>query len=147
MHNRGNGKGGGIAAVGLVPESWGSRRRFWTPITCFRWRCSIRRRGPKWKQPYIAPFFDVAQGRTASDTSTITVTSRAGGQAAGCAAAISCGSKKACWTRSSMTTICRTWIRARPKTSSSTRTPSASIRRFTRHWGKSGPLCCPTAAT
>ena len=39
MHNRGNGKGGGIAAVGLCAQDLGSARRYWTATTCCRWRC------------------------------------------------------------------------------------------------------------
>ena len=38
MHNRGNGKGGGIAAVGLDPEQMGVRpARCWTATTWSRW--------------------------------------------------------------------------------------------------------------
>ena len=49
MQNRGNGKGGGIAAVGLVPEQLGvSPRGARRATTCCRSRCSTRAATPNW---------------------------------------------------------------------------------------------------
>ena len=66
MHNRGNGKGGGIAAVGLVPATWASPGRCWTTTTSSRSLCWIRGsrrgRGPvhhpavsRWTTPGVSP--------------------------------------------------------------------------------------------
>jgi hypothetical protein len=47
MNNRGNGKGGGIAAVGLCPEF---PRKFWKRIICFKSPFSTRRLDPLWRE-------------------------------------------------------------------------------------------------
>src|SRR6266705_190722 len=49
MRNRGNGKGGGIAALGLVPEQLEYHRRFWMKTTSFRSPTLTRLLGNRWK--------------------------------------------------------------------------------------------------
>jgi hypothetical protein len=50
MHNRGNGKGGGIAAVGLDPDSLGSPRKSWTTTISSRSPSWIPKYGTRWRK-------------------------------------------------------------------------------------------------
>ena len=59
MHNRGNGKGGGIAAVGLSPQTWASPRMSWIPIICSRWLCSIPKSARQVEKEFIEPYLEV----------------------------------------------------------------------------------------
>jgi glutamate synthase domain-containing protein 1/glutamate synthase domain-containing protein 3 len=63
MHNRGNGKGGGIAAVGFIPEQLGVTRE--TLDNCYMVHIafldnSVR---PELERKYISPYFNVAASR------------------------------------------------------------------------------------
>ncbi len=49
MHNRGNGKGGGLAAVGLVPASWVLTRRPSMKTFFFRLPSSMNPSFPRWR--------------------------------------------------------------------------------------------------
>jgi glutamate synthase domain-containing protein 1/glutamate synthase domain-containing protein 3 len=63
MHNRGNGKGGGIAAVGFVPEQLGVSRdvldNYYMIHIAFL-DCSVR---PELERKYITPYFNIAASR------------------------------------------------------------------------------------
>jgi glutamate synthase domain-containing protein 1/glutamate synthase domain-containing protein 3 len=63
MHNRGNGKGGGIAAVGFVPEQLGVSRdildNYYMVHIAFL-DCSVR---PELERKYITPWFNIAAAR------------------------------------------------------------------------------------
>jgi glutamate synthase domain-containing protein 1 len=63
MHNRGNGKGGGIAALGFVPEQLGVSRdvldNYYMVHIAFL-DISVR---PDLERKYISPYFDVAASR------------------------------------------------------------------------------------
>ena len=60
MHNRGNGKGGGIAAVGLVPEQLGVSREVLDSHYLLHVAFLDPKARPKVEQQFITPFFDVA---------------------------------------------------------------------------------------
>ena len=59
MHNRGNGKGGGIAAVGLVPQDLGVTQDVLDTHYCFRWPCSTRKSAQAVEKEFIEPYLDV----------------------------------------------------------------------------------------
>jgi glutamate synthase domain-containing protein 1/glutamate synthase domain-containing protein 3 len=61
MHNRGNGKGGGIAAVGLVPEQLGVTRKVLEE--CYMMHVAFLDSGVRseLERKYITPHFDVAE--------------------------------------------------------------------------------------
>ncbi|MFZ5572493.1 MAG: glutamate synthase [Thermodesulfobacteriota bacterium] len=63
MHNRGNGKGGGIAAVGLVPEQLGVDRRVLDD--CYMIHVAFLDAGvrPELEKKYLTPYFDVETSR------------------------------------------------------------------------------------
>ena len=60
MHNRGNGKGGGIAAVGLVPEQLGVSREVLDTHYLLHVAFIDTKVRPEIEQQFIHPFFDVA---------------------------------------------------------------------------------------
>jgi glutamate synthase domain-containing protein 1/glutamate synthase domain-containing protein 3 len=60
MHNRGNGKGGGIAAVGLVPEQLGVSRDVLDTHYLLHVAFIDTKVRPEIEQQFIHPFFDVA---------------------------------------------------------------------------------------
>jgi glutamate synthase domain-containing protein 1/glutamate synthase domain-containing protein 3 len=60
MHNRGNGKGGGIAAVGLVPEQLGVSREVLDSHYLLHLAFIDTKVRPEIEAQYIQPFFDVA---------------------------------------------------------------------------------------
>jgi len=55
MQNRGNGKGGGIAAVAWWPSNWASRTRCWGATTCYKSRCWTRSAMPSWSGSSSCP--------------------------------------------------------------------------------------------
>ncbi len=60
MHNRGNGKGGGIAAVGLVPEQIGVSREVLDSHYLMNVAFIDTSLRPEIEEEFIKPFFDVA---------------------------------------------------------------------------------------
>ena len=93
MHNRGNGKGGGIAAVGLCRKTWGFPGKSWTAITCFRSPFSIpacARAGGEGVSSFR--IFDVDRAGKSRPSAT-TGTSRSGESAPGCHALFCAGEK------------------------------------------------------
>ena len=60
MHNRGNGKGGGIAAVGLVPEQLGVSREVLDSHYLLHVAFIDTKVRPEIEAQFIKPFFDVA---------------------------------------------------------------------------------------
>jgi glutamate synthase domain-containing protein 1/glutamate synthase domain-containing protein 3 len=60
MHNRGNGKGGGIAAVGLVPEQLGVSREMLDTHFLLHVAFIDTKVRPEIEAEFIKPFFDVA---------------------------------------------------------------------------------------
>jgi glutamate synthase domain-containing protein 1/glutamate synthase domain-containing protein 3 len=60
MHNRGNGKGGGIAAVGLVPEQLGVSREVLDSHYLLNVAFIDTSLRPEIEEKFINPFFDVA---------------------------------------------------------------------------------------
>jgi glutamate synthase domain-containing protein 1/glutamate synthase domain-containing protein 3 len=60
MHNRGNGKGGGIAAVGLVPEQLGVSREVLDSHYLLHLAFIDTRVRPEIEAQFITPYFDVA---------------------------------------------------------------------------------------
>ena len=60
MHNRGNGKGGGIAAVGLVPEQLGVSREVLDSHYLLHVAFIDMKVRPEIEEEFIKPFFDVA---------------------------------------------------------------------------------------
>jgi len=60
MHNRGNGKGGGIAAVGLVPEQLGVSREVLDTHFLLHVAFIDTKVRPEIEAQFITPFFDVA---------------------------------------------------------------------------------------
>ena len=60
MHNRGNGKGGGIAAVGLVPEQLGVSREVLDNHCMLHVAFIDTKLRPEIEEQYITPFFDIA---------------------------------------------------------------------------------------
>src|SRR5208337_542206 len=60
MHNRGNGKGGGIAAVGFVPEQLGVRREVLGTHYLLNVAFIDTSLRPEIEEEFIKPFFDVA---------------------------------------------------------------------------------------
>src|ERR1039457_7035417 len=60
MHNRGNGKGGGIAAVGLVPEQLGVSREVLDTHYLLHVAFLDAKAQPEIEAQFIRPFFDVA---------------------------------------------------------------------------------------
>ena len=60
MHNRGNGKGGGIAAVGLVPEQLGVSREILDSHYLLHVAFLDPQVRPEIEAQFITPFFDVA---------------------------------------------------------------------------------------
>ena len=60
MHNRGNGKGGGIAAVGLVPEQLGVSREVLDSHYLLNVAYIDTSLRPEIEEGFIKPFFDVA---------------------------------------------------------------------------------------
>jgi glutamate synthase domain-containing protein 1/glutamate synthase domain-containing protein 3 len=60
MHNRGNGKGGGIAAVGLVPEQLGVSREVLDSHYLLHVAFVDPKARAEIEQQFITPFFDVA---------------------------------------------------------------------------------------
>ncbi len=86
MHNRGNGKGGGIAAVGLVPEQLGVSREILD--TCYMIHVAyldpeVR---PALEEKYITPHFDVKASNDAGQSGRLDSRQWTGSQAAGCVA-------------------------------------------------------------
>src|SRR5512136_2033310 len=63
MHNRGNGKGGGIAAVGLVPEQLGVSREVLDSHTMLHVAFLDDGVQKDLEKNFITPFFDVAASR------------------------------------------------------------------------------------
>ena len=61
MHNRGNGKGGGIAAVGFVPEQLGVTREVLDSHYMLHVAFLDEKSRPEIEQQFITPFFDVAK--------------------------------------------------------------------------------------
>jgi glutamate synthase domain-containing protein 1/glutamate synthase domain-containing protein 3 len=60
MHNRGNGKGGGIAAVGLVPEQLGVSREILDSHCLLHVAFIDTKVRPEIEAQFIKPFFDIA---------------------------------------------------------------------------------------
>ena len=60
MHNRGNGKGGGIAAVGLVPEQLGVSREVLDTHYLLHVAFIDTKVRPEIEEQFIKPFFDIA---------------------------------------------------------------------------------------
>jgi glutamate synthase domain-containing protein 1/glutamate synthase domain-containing protein 3 len=60
MHNRGNGKGGGIAAVGLVPEQLGVSREVLDSHCLLHVAFIDAKVRPEIEAQFIKPFFDIA---------------------------------------------------------------------------------------
>ncbi len=60
MHNRGNGKGGGIAAVGLVPEQLGVSREVLDSHILLHVAFIDTKLRPEIEAQFIKPFFDIA---------------------------------------------------------------------------------------
>jgi glutamate synthase domain-containing protein 1/glutamate synthase domain-containing protein 3 len=60
MHNRGNGKGGGVAAVGLVPEQLGVSREVLDTHYLLHVAFLDTRVRPEIEAQFIKPFFDIA---------------------------------------------------------------------------------------
>jgi len=60
MHNRGNGKGGGIAAVGLVPEQLGVSREVLDSHYLLHVAFIDTKLRREIEEQYITPFFDIA---------------------------------------------------------------------------------------
>ncbi|MGO9586942.1 MAG: glutamate synthase [Limisphaerales bacterium] len=60
MHNRGNGKGGGIAAVGLVPEQLGVSREVLDSHILLHVAFIDTKVRPEIEAQFIKPFFDIA---------------------------------------------------------------------------------------
>ena len=60
MHNRGNGKGGGIAAVGLVPEQLGVSREVLDNHILLHVAFIDTKLRPEIEAQFIKPFFDIA---------------------------------------------------------------------------------------
>ena len=60
MHNRGNGKGGGIAAVGLVPEQLGVSREVLDTHYLLHVAFLDAKARPEIEAEFIKPFFDIA---------------------------------------------------------------------------------------
>ena len=60
MHNRGNGKGGGIAAVGLVPEQLGVSREMLDTHYLLHVAFLDTKARPEIEVEFIKPFFDIA---------------------------------------------------------------------------------------
>ena len=60
MHNRGNGKGGGIAAVGLVPEQLGVSREVLDSHNLLHVAFIDTKVRPEIEPQFIKPFFDIA---------------------------------------------------------------------------------------
>jgi glutamate synthase domain-containing protein 1/glutamate synthase domain-containing protein 3 len=63
MHNRGNGKGGGIAAVGLIPEQLGVSREVLDTHYLLHVAFLDDTARPEIEEQFITPFFDVAASR------------------------------------------------------------------------------------
>ena len=83
MHNRGNGKGGGIAAVGLVPEQLGVSRQ----VLDEHYMLHIALLDPNVRaeveKEFITPHFDVAASAALDKVDDWQTVRRPGGQAAG----------------------------------------------------------------
>jgi glutamate synthase domain-containing protein 1/glutamate synthase domain-containing protein 3 len=60
MHNRGNGKGGGIAAVGLVPEQLGVSREVLDTHYLLNVAFIDTQVRPEIEREFVTPFFDIA---------------------------------------------------------------------------------------
>src|SRR5512140_2803210 len=60
MHNRGNGKGGGIAAVGLVPEQLGVSREVLDNNYMLHVAFIDTKVRPEIEAQFIKPYFDIA---------------------------------------------------------------------------------------
>jgi glutamate synthase domain-containing protein 1 len=74
MHNRGNGKGGGIAALGFIPEQLGVTREILDTYYMVHIAFLDHSIRPELEQKYITPHFDVAtsyQMDTVADWTTI----------------------------------------------------------------------------
>ena len=67
MRNRGNGKGGGIAACGLVPEDMGVSRKVLDEDYILQVALLDPTARGEVEKTFIEPFFDVDQGGTDSD--------------------------------------------------------------------------------
>ena len=83
MHNRGNGKGGGIAAVGLVPEQLGVSRE--APDSHYLLHVAFvdPNARAEIEQEFITPLFDVAASAKLDQVRDWKVCARAGGAPAG----------------------------------------------------------------
>ena len=71
MHNRGNGKGGGIAAVGFDPDSLGVSREvldshYMLNVALLQPGCL-----PELKQSFVTTFFDVTKEETIEDRKSV----------------------------------------------------------------------------
>jgi glutamate synthase domain-containing protein 1/glutamate synthase domain-containing protein 3 len=62
MRNRGNGKGGGIAACGLVPEDFGVSRKVLEEDYCLQIALLDPKAHEEVEREFITPYFDIDQG-------------------------------------------------------------------------------------
>ncbi len=83
MHNRGNGKGGGIAAVGLVPEQLGVSRQVLDEYYMLHIALLDPSVRPEVEKEFITPHFEVAASAELDKVDDWQIGGRPGGQAAG----------------------------------------------------------------
>ena len=125
MHNRGNGKGGGIAAVGLVPEQLGVSREVLDSHYLLHLAFIDTKARPEIEAQFITPCFDVAATARLDQARGLEVRAGARGVAAGGQPLFRARQTEGRSTPSSPGTISKPWTGVKPKTSLSARTASA----------------------